>query len=105
MTKIETEKHIPNIILTEIPAQKLPTEITEFEPIECLDCNFDSHIPINYYLVRPEIQNEQQYLNLKKFVNLNLGFESFTEMSYEDGLLISVTKCPRCLSEDIIQDF
>lgn len=102
---ISTNQTLINISLTHIPSESLPSEITEFEPIECLDCGFDAHIPISYHLVKPDIQNEQQYMQLKQFVKLKLGFESFTEMSYEDGLLISISKCPSCSSEDIIIDF
>ena len=103
--EISTTQTLIDISLTQIPTEDLPTEITEFEPIECLDCSFDGHIPINYFLVKPDIQNEKQYIQLKKFVKLQLGFQSFTEMCYEDGLLISTSKCPRCRSEDIIIDF
>ena len=93
------------LTLTEISSSKLDSEITEFAPIECLDCDFDGHIPITYYLVKPGIEKEEQHLQLKKLVADQLGFNSFAEMGCQYGHLISVCRCPRCGSEEIIQDF
>ena len=47
------------INIEKVPKNKLDSQITEFAPIECLDCNFDKEIPIHYYLVKDEIKSEE----------------------------------------------
>lgn len=94
------------LTITEIDSAKLDDQIVEFAPIECIDCDFDQYISIQYYLVKPEIENEQQYNELKKLVEESIGFKTFAEMwTEEQGHIISVCRCPECGSEDIVQDF
>lgn len=92
------------ITLTEISTSKLDPEILEFGPVECMDCKFDGYIPIKYFLVKPEITNEQEYNKLKESIKKQLGHDSFTETGCDLGHLISVCRCPKCGSEEIFQD-
>ena len=95
----------PMINIQRIFKNELDYQITEFAPIECLECNFDKEIPIFYYLVKDEISSESDYLKLKDTVKTKLGYSTFCEISSELGFLISVSKCPICGSEEIIQDY
>lgn len=91
--------------LTEVKPSELSDEVTDYGPIECLNCDFDGHIPISYFLVNSEIETENDFNQLKDFVKEKYGYSSFTEMTYHLGALISATKCPKCNSEEIFQDF
>ena len=93
------------INIERILKNELDSQITDFAPIECLDCSFDKEIPIHYYLVKDEIESESDYLKLKETVKAKLGYNTFCEISSELGFLISVSKCPICGSEEIIQDY
>ncbi len=60
----------------EIGSAKLENQIIEFVPIECMDCDFDQYIPIQYYLVNPEVETEEQDNELKKLVKKSIGFST-----------------------------
>ncbi|OFZ77581.1 MAG: hypothetical protein A2560_04460 [Bdellovibrionales bacterium RIFOXYD1_FULL_39_84] len=92
-------------IFTKIDQSTLAEEILEFGPMGCMECEFEGNIPMNYFLVKPDINSEKEYNELKKEIKKQLGFESFTEVGSDlGGLLISVCKCPRCGSKEIFQD-
>lgn len=92
------------ITIREIDSSKLHKEILDYGPVECMDCKFDKNIPVKYYLVEPEINTEKEYLELKKLIKKQLGFNSFEEASSDLGHLINVCRCPKCGSEKIFQD-
>ncbi|MBF0316330.1 MAG: hypothetical protein HQK52_23125 [Oligoflexia bacterium] len=91
--------------LTKVDPNKLSNEITDFGPEACMECDFSGIIPIDYFQVKPEINNEKEYNEVKALVKEKLGFETFSEISSDLGGLISVCKCPKCGSEEIFQDF
>jgi len=91
--------------ITEILPSTLSEEITDFGPIECMNCEFDGNIPVTYLLVEPEIESEQEYDQLKTLIKEKYGHDSFMEMPTDNGQIISLTRCPKCNSEEIFQDF
>lgn len=91
--------------ITKVDAIKLSNEITDFGPVACMECDFDGAIPINYFLVKPGVENEKEYQEVQVLVKNQLGYESFSEVGSDHGDLISVCKCPKCGSEEIFQDF
>ncbi len=91
--------------LTQIESLKLSDEIVEFGPEGCMECGFEGDIPLDYFLVTPDFETEKEFNEVTKEVKLQLGFETFTEISSDfEGQLISLCKCPRCGSEEIFQD-
>jgi len=98
MTKFNLEK---------IDSSKLSNEIVDFGPIECMECEFDGPIPIDYFLVTPEIETEKDDKEVQLLIEQQLGYKSFNGIGcgMENGNLISVCRCPKCGSEDIFQDF
>lgn len=94
-----------NFKLTQIELSKLSEEIVEFGPEGCMECGFEDDIFLDYFLVTPDFETEEEFNEVIKEVKLKLSFESFTEISSDfEGQLISVCKCPRCGSEEIFQD-
>ena len=91
--------------LLEIKTAKLPNEITDFRPIECMDCNYHGHIPKRFFIVEPKVNSQEEYDELCTFVKEKLGFNSFGETGYEEKQLIAVCRCPQCGSEEIFEDF
>lgn len=55
------------ISLKEIDSTKLSSEITDFVPIECINCEFDGNIPIKYFLVSRQDKPGEGGRNLKPF--------------------------------------
>jgi hypothetical protein len=93
------------IELVKIDKSTLDSETLDFSPIACTDCDFHGPFKIEYYLVSSDIETEQQQEELENIINTKLGFKTFTEMSAEQGHIISVCRCPKCGSEEIFQDF
>ena len=93
--------------LTKVDPLNLSNEITDFAPIECMECEFDGLIPIDYFLVTPEIKTEKEDNEVQVLIEQQLGYKSFHGIGcgIENGDLISVCRCPKCGSEDIFQDF
>jgi len=42
-------------IFTKIDQSTLAEEILEFGPMGCMECEFEGNIPMNYFLVKPDI--------------------------------------------------
>ena len=91
--------------LIEIDSLKIPKEITDFNPIECMTCGYDGYIPKRFFAVEPDVNNEKEYNELCLLVKKELGFESFEETGFGDAHLITVCRCPKCGSEEIFEDF
>jgi len=91
--------------LREIKSSGIPKEITDFSPIECMDCGYDGHIPQRFFAVEPRVNNENEHNELRLLVKKELGFESFGNTGYDDIDLITVCRCPKCGSEEIFEDF
>ena len=91
--------------LKEIDSSKLSEEILNFSPIECMNCEFEGHIPRKFFIVEPEITNEEEYNELRSLVKKTLGHDTFSELYCDYGFLISVSRCPKCGSEEIFEDF
>lgn len=91
--------------LTKIDQSKLSREIIDFGPIACMECDFDGSIPIEYFLVKPDLSNEKDYKELQVLISKELGYTSFSEADSDLGHLVSVCRCPNCGSEEIFQDF
>ncbi|MBW2975433.1 hypothetical protein KY366_06960 [Candidatus Woesearchaeota archaeon] len=91
--------------LREIDPSKLPEEIADFAPIGCMDCGFEGYIPRKLFLVKPEVTNEKEYAELRLLLKNKFGYNSFSECHCELGMIVSVSKCPKCGSESIFKDF
>lgn len=93
------------IELIEVAASSLPDDVLDFSPIECMECQYNGHIPRQFFKTNQNISNEKEYNELRSLVKKKLGFESFSECYCNDGLVISVCRCPKCGSEEIFEDF
>jgi hypothetical protein len=91
--------------LKEVKVSVLPKEISDMTPIECMDCGFDGLIPKKFYRVFPDINNDEEYEELCKLIKKELGHESFGQTGDDKGFIITVSRCPRCNSESIFEDF
>lgn len=91
--------------LIKIDFSKVPKQIRDFTPIECMDCQYDGHIPRKLFLVKPNITNKKEYAELRLLVKNKLNYNSFSKCYCELGMLISLSKCPKCGSESIFSDF
>ena len=90
------------ITFVKIDHFKLENEVLEYAPEECMECEFNGAIPVKYYLVKANIDNDFQFLD--KEVKKQLGYDQFNQMCCHLGDLISVSRCPKCNSEEIFFD-
>lgn len=93
------------ICLKEIATSELEEEILEFAPVGCLNCGFEDFIPRKFYVLEPRVTDRQGHKKLQKLVRQDLGYDSFKEYTSQVGHVISVSRCPRCGSEKIFEDF
>lgn len=90
--------------LKEIDSSTLPEEVIAIAPIECMNCEYDGFIPLKFFKVIPEINNEKEYNELCSLVKEKLGFDSFSECFCDAGYIIGMCRCPECGSEEIFED-
>ncbi len=93
------------IKISKVESSNIDEEVLAFAPFECIDCNYDDSIPIEYYLVTPAVETENEHVELQRIVKQELGYNKFTDTYCELGQLISVSRCPQCNSENIFMDF
>ncbi len=95
-----------NVIkISKIEPSNLDQEILEFAPIECMDCNCTDNIQIQYFLVTPAVETEDEQIELQRIVKKELGHDKFTDMYCDLGQIISITHCSQCGSKNIFMDF
>ena len=91
--------------LTKMDPSELHKEILEFQPESCLACDFDGDILLEYFLITPNFETENEFNEIKKEVKSQFGYESFSELGSDfEGQLISACRCPVCGSEEIFED-
>lgn len=89
----------------EIEASRVSEEITDFVAVECADCEYEGEGAFSqkYFRTEPEIEcdatNDQAIGLLKP-----LGYSQYKTF-VDDHLILSVSKCPKCGSENIIHDY
>lgn len=92
-------------MITEIDSTQIPKEITDFSPIECMDCGYNGRIPKRFFVVNPGISNQKEYNELCLLVKEKPGFNSFGETGDGEKHIITLCRCPKCGSEAIFEDF
>ena len=50
------------IKITKIEPNTIDPEALAFGPIECMNCNFDGSIPTEYFLVTPDPETDNDYI-------------------------------------------
>jgi len=93
------------IKIYKIKPDTIDPEALAFGPVECMNCNFDGPIPTEYFLVKPEPETENDYIELKQVVKKQLGHAKFSEMYCNLGSVIMMSCCPECNSRNVFEDF
>ena len=93
------------IKITKVEPNTIDPEALAFAPIECMDCHFDDYIPVEYFLVTPDVETDEDYTELRQVVKKQLGHDKFSEMYCNLGTVIRISCCPRCGSRNIFEDF
>jgi hypothetical protein len=91
--------------ISKIKPDTIDHEALAFGPVECMDCYFDGSIPTEYFLVTPDPETDNDYIELKKVVKKQLGHDAFSEMYCNLGAVIMASCCPQCSSRNIFEDF
>lgn len=92
------------ITISKIDHSALCDEAMMFGPDMCLDCNYDRDFKVQHFLVSPDVETDNDYRELKRIVKEELGHSTFAQMSCHLGLVIFVSRCPKCGSENIADD-
>ena len=93
------------INITKVEPNTIDPEALAFGPTECIKCYFDGSIPVEYFLVTPDIETYEDFVEVTKLVKEQLGCESFSQMYCNLGTVIVISRCPQCGSKDILEDF
>lgn len=90
--------------ISEVDPSMLPSEVTDFGGIECMDCSFDDFIPTKYFRVNPEPESEEQENKFQSLLKDQAGYESYSVLCSDQGAIFCACKCPECGSENIVID-
>ena len=90
----------------ELEASKLSEDITDFVAVECSDCEYEGEGDFSqkYFWTKPEIECDATHDKAIELLK-PLGYSKYTVFPAADVVVLSVSKCPKCGSEDIIQDY
>lgn len=89
----------------EIERSKLPEEVTDFVAVECMECEYEGEGSFSqkYFRTEPEVECESSHNEAVKLLK-PFGYSQFSVITGEE-LILSVSKCPNCGSEDIVEDY
>ena len=91
--------------LTEMQRSSVPEEVKEFEAVECFECEYEGYIEQKYFLSNEDFSDDDSHQRVENELS-KLGYSRFTAMNTAEGdVLLSVCKCPKCGSEDIMIDY
>ena len=93
------------IKISKIESSTIEPEALAFGPIECMKSHFDDSIPAEYFLVTPGSETYEDFIELKQLVKEQLKLDTFSEMYCNLGHVIVVSRCPKCGSKNIFEDF
>lgn len=107
MTKA-TSKQRPKvktkITVSEIDPSALNDMEFMFGPDVCLDCGHNDGFKVQHFLVKEDVETDDDFRELKRIVKEELGYSNFAQMSCHLGLVIIMSRCPKCGSENIADD-
>ena len=91
--------------LTLIEKSIIPPIIRDCKPQECISCKFNGKISATYYHLKIECEEDNDIF-LDKFIEKQLGYTQFTH-TYDPniGNIIITSRCPKCGSDDIFEDY
>ena len=83
----------------------LPEEVTDFVAVECGDCEYEGEGEFSqqYFRTEPEVECDETHNQAVKLLK-PFGFTKYTVFAAEN-VILGVSKCPKCGSEDIILDY
>jgi hypothetical protein len=91
--------------LTVIENSIIDSNITECKPQECMSCKFNGEIPATYYHLKSTCK-EDDNVDLDKFIEKEISYTQFSH-TYDPNIgdIIGTSKCPRCGSDNIFEDY
>jgi ribosomal protein S27E len=89
----------------ELEASELPEEVTDFVAVECANCEYEGEGSFSqkYFRTEPEIECDATHDQAIELLR-HQGYSQYTAFP-ADSVILSVSKCPNCGSEDIIRDY
>jgi len=83
----------------------LPDGIDIIGPEACMDCGVEGEIPQKWFFVDPPIKSKGSLKKATELLKTQEGYESFDNNVWAQGTLASVSWCPKCGSEDLIDGY
>ena len=101
---------IPNIKIKELTKEeilKLPSEITDFMPLDCMDCGNEEGIKARYFVPSVPIENAMIDEEIKNIMKNKYKIENFgvTGGGEIEGDILTYAECHKCGSYNIFWDF
>lgn len=106
--ELENQQLIPNIEIMELNQDEidnLPEEIRDFGPMGCLNCNNEEGLMARFFSLNVPQENVLIEREVKRIIKEKYGINQFGVSSGWENELLTVSKCPKCGSEDIFWDY
>ena len=83
----------------------MPEEVTDFVAVECGDCEYEGEGEFSqrYFRTEPEVECDETQKQAVKLLK-PFGYSKCSVFPAEN-VILGVSKCPKCGSEDIILDY
>ena len=105
--ELEDESFMPKIEIRELNAKevKLPEEFECFGPVECMNCKNNAGFKIRYFEL--SISNENMLIDkeIKRLMTEKYGIKDYGTIAGGDKEILTSSKCPKCDSSEIFEDF
>ena len=92
------------MVVQELGESAIPQYIKEFEPVECFDCSYDEFIPQKYFFIKSDSNSEVNEETVSKYLNAKYDIKNFNVFASDEGTYVTISKCPKCGSDNIIVD-
>ena len=89
----------------EIDKDSLPEEVTDFVAVECADCEYEGEGDFSqrYFRTEPEVECDKSHNQAIELLK-PFGFTKYSAFAAKE-VILGVSRCPKCGSEDIILDY
>ena len=105
---LDNQRLVPEIEIKELGGSetaKLPEEVKDFGPIECMDCKNHTGIRARYFVVNQDIENMLIDREVRRIMEEKYKIKEYGMTTAGDRIILTASRCPKCGSNSIFWDF
>jgi len=106
--ELEDQKLIPDIEIKELTKEeieKLPSEIREFTPVACMDCDNKEGLGQRFFELNVPTENALVEKETGRIMKEKYGVEHCGHWGGYKKEVLTASKCPECGSENVFEDY